>query len=57
MQTISIVTKSVKSVYRRLTLKTINKIYASNYNELVTQVKQQQHRYDYEKKKRKLKKM
>ena len=32
----------MKTVWHRLTLKTINKSYTNNYNELVTQVNQQQ---------------
>ena len=38
----------MKTVSNRLTLKIINKSYISNYNELVTQVNQQQHYYEYE---------
>ena len=38
----------MKTVYHRLTLGTTNKRYTSNYNELVTQVNQQQHQHEYE---------
>ena len=38
----------MKAVCIRLTLKTVNKSYTSNYNELVIQVNQQQQQYEYE---------